>query len=148
ATPSPRTEYDPQFSRDGRRVAFESDRSGELEAWLADPDGSNAVQLTSMGAQDTGTPSWSPDGQLIAFDSNLEGQTEIYVIPASGGKPRRLTLNPAPHVVRDQTQNGRFISRLLNHAKRFQTAAIALIHQPVVESRAFAHWKQDEGDID
>src|SRR5207247_3749646 len=39
AISSTRTEYDPQFSRDGRRVAFESDRSGELEAWLADPDG-------------------------------------------------------------------------------------------------------------
>ena len=44
----------PQFSPDGRRVAFASNRSGESEIWLADPDGSNAVQLTSMGAQRTG----------------------------------------------------------------------------------------------
>ena len=120
AISSTRTEYDPHFSRDGRRVAFESDRSGELEAWLADPDGSNAVQLTSMGAQDTGTPSWSPDGQLIAFDSNLEGQTEIYVIPASGGKPRRLTFNPANDIIPSFSRDGQWIYFSSNRTGDYQ----------------------------
>ena len=50
AISSTRWDVIPQFSPDGRRVAFTSDRSGEAEIWLSDPDGSNAVQLTSMGA--------------------------------------------------------------------------------------------------
>lgn len=95
AISSTRVDVSAKFSPDGRRVAFASTRSGEMEIWLADPDGSNAVQLTFMGAPMTGTPGWSPDGQLIAFDSNLEGQFEIYVIPVAGGKPRRLTSHPA-----------------------------------------------------
>jgi serine/threonine protein kinase len=94
---STRADDMPQLSPDGRRVALTSDRSGGWEIWLADPDGSNAVQLTSMGASASGYPHWSLDGRLIAFHSNLEGQWEVYVIPAAGGKPRNLT----SHLARD-----------------------------------------------
>jgi len=85
----------PQFSPNGRRVAFASNRSGVFEIWLADPEGSNPVKLTSMGADATGTPRWSPDGRTIAFNSNPEGQYDIYLIPSAGGMPRRLTTHPA-----------------------------------------------------
>ena len=84
-----------QLSPDGRRVAFASGRSGEGAIWLADPDGSNAVQLTTVGARATGSPRWSPDGERIVFHSSLEGQPEVYVIPSAGGTPRNLTSNPA-----------------------------------------------------
>ena len=97
AISSTKAEYHCQFSPDGRRVAFVSTRSGVPEIWISDPDGSNAVQLTSTGARDTNCPHWSPDGQAIAFSSTLEGEGEfdVYVVPAAGGKPRRLTSHPA-----------------------------------------------------
>jgi Tol biopolymer transport system component/predicted Ser/Thr protein kinase len=84
-----------QFSPDGRRVAVTSTRLGGWEIWASDPDGANAVQLTSLGAQATGGPHWSPDGQLVAFASNLEGEFDIYIVSAAGGQPRRLTSHPA-----------------------------------------------------
>src|SRR5688572_26999034 len=92
---STRTDTQPLFSPDGRRVVFAANRSESYEIWVSDPNGMNAVKLTSMGAPITGTPRWSPDGQMIAFGSNVEGQFEIYVIPAAGGKPRRATSHPA-----------------------------------------------------
>lgn len=94
AISSTRMDSTPQLSPDGRRVAFASDRSGRWEVWVTDPDGSSAVQLTSLGA-DSGAPCWSPDGKRIVFQSNPEGQFDVYVVPAAGGKPRNLTSHPA-----------------------------------------------------
>jgi Tol biopolymer transport system component len=97
-------------------VAFTSDRSDRLgreEIWLADPDGSNAVQLTSPAAgRDTllaGTPRWSPDGRLIAFDVALENHHGIYVIPVEGGKPRSLTPHPSDNNLPSFSRDGRWI---------------------------------------
>ncbi len=90
AISSTRVDNIAEFSPDGRRVAFQSTRSGDWEIWLAGPDGSNAIKLTSMGAF-AAAPRWSPDGRLIVFESNLEGPFGIYVISAEGGKPRRLS---------------------------------------------------------
>jgi eukaryotic-like serine/threonine-protein kinase len=94
AISSTRMDSTPQLSPDGHRVAFTSDRSGSWQIWLADPDGSNAVQLTSMRG-DSGAPCWSPSGDRLVFQSNSEGQFEVYVIPVTGGKPRNLTSHPA-----------------------------------------------------
>lgn len=80
-----------QFSPDGRRVAFASSRSGSWEIWVSAPDGSNAVQLTSFGARQTGSPHWSADGKQLAFDARPEKHSDIYVIDAEGGTPRRIT---------------------------------------------------------
>jgi dipeptidyl aminopeptidase/acylaminoacyl peptidase len=117
---STRMDWNPQFSPDGRRVAFQSTRSGDWEIWLADPDGANAVQLTSMGAPLTGTPRWSPNAQMIAFHSNPEGPLDIYVIPAAGGKPRRLTSHPATDQVPSFSRDGRWIYFSSNRTGEYQ----------------------------
>jgi Tol biopolymer transport system component len=81
----------PQYSPDGRKIAFQSNRSGNVEVWTCDADGSNCRQLTSFGGAQCGAPRWSPDGRSIALDARVEGRSEIYVIPANGGTPRRVT---------------------------------------------------------
>jgi eukaryotic-like serine/threonine-protein kinase len=116
---STREESHLQLSPDGRRVAFASNRSGEWEIWLADPDGANAVQLTSMGAV-SGSPRWSPDGQLIAFQSNFEGQWEVFVIPAAGGKPRNLTSRPTREGFPSFSRDGQSIYFFSNRSGKVQ----------------------------
>jgi tol-pal system beta propeller repeat protein TolB len=99
----------PQYSPDGRKIAFDSNRSGNAEVWTCDADGSNCQQLTSFGGPLCGTPRWSPDGRWLALDSRSEGQPEIYVIAADGGTPRRMTNHPANDTVPSWSRDGRWI---------------------------------------
>jgi Tol biopolymer transport system component/tRNA A-37 threonylcarbamoyl transferase component Bud32 len=110
AISSTKAEYHPELSPDGRRVAFASNRSGDAEIWVSDLDGSNAIQLTSMGgALDTNCPRWSPDGRSIVFASTAEGEFDVYVVPAEGGKPRRLTTHPSIDVPTSYSRDGKWI---------------------------------------
>jgi Tol biopolymer transport system component len=93
---STQNEFYPAFSPDGRRIAFESDRSGTQELWICDRDGSKTLQLTSFGGAVVYGPSWSPDSQSIAFTVAQKAmKDDIYVVGVNGGVPRRMTTNPA-----------------------------------------------------
>jgi serine/threonine protein kinase len=83
-------EEEPRISPDGKRVAFGSGRSGTSEVWVANTDGSNAIQLTSFGGPPNGTPRWSPDSQRIVLDSRVSGRSELYIVRADGGPPQRF----------------------------------------------------------
>ena len=107
---STRDDSSPEFSPDGKRIAFMSNRSGDLEIWVCDSDGSNPVQLTSFRGPNVSTPRWSPDGGRIVFDSDAEGkQYDIWVINAGGGKPKRMTTDPANDGNPSWSRDGRWI---------------------------------------
>ena len=82
---STRGDSQPSFSQDGKRIAFQSNRSGSFEIWVSNADGSNQVQLTSLGGPPASRPRWSPDGRQIAFWTG-----EMYVVGANGGPPSRF----------------------------------------------------------
>ena len=106
---STHTDYNAQYSPDGKRIVFHSTRSGASEIWMANADGGNPVRLTNFQAPITGSPRWSPDGQWIVFDSNKEGQFEVYRMRANGGTPERLTNHPATDGVASYSRDGRSI---------------------------------------
>jgi Tol biopolymer transport system component len=76
------------------KIAFASDRAGNMDIYVMNPDGGGLVRLTDHPAEDT-HPTWSPDGRQIAFVSTRDGNKEIYVVSAEGGAATRLTNNPA-----------------------------------------------------
>lgn len=96
-----------QYSPDGKRIAFHSQRSGNPEVWVADRDGRNAQQLTFLG--DSAAPRWSPDGSQIVFVARHEGTEKIYVIPVGGGKPRQITTGPGRDHTPNWSRDGRFV---------------------------------------
>ena len=89
-------DWNPAWSPDGKRIAFQADRKGDFEnfdIYVMDADGGNQQKLTDHRAWD-GSPSWSPNGERIAFRSRRDGNGEIYVMDADGGNPQNLTNNP------------------------------------------------------
>jgi Tol biopolymer transport system component len=116
---STRLEDSPQFSSDGRHIAFVSDRSGTEQIWTCDRDGSNPVQITNAERGVKDSERWSPDGRSLAFASNVEGQSDIYVVPSAGGTPVRLTKNLAADLP-SWSPDGRWIYFYSNRTGSFQ----------------------------
>lgn len=89
--PPVKENYHPQYSPDGRLIAFVSTRTGTTEIWIADREGRGARRLTYFGRPGTLNPRWSPDGNEIAFQAVAEGHCSVYAISSRGGAPRRVT---------------------------------------------------------
>jgi Tol biopolymer transport system component/DNA-binding winged helix-turn-helix (wHTH) protein len=117
---STRNDYGPQYSPDGKRIVFISQRTGRDEVWVCNDDGSGVVQLTSLGAAITGGPRWSPDGARIVFDSNAVGIFHLYVVDSSGGQPKRLTDTTADDALASWSRDGRSIYFTSNRTKSWE----------------------------
>jgi len=100
---------EPQFSPDGKKIAFTSARLGKNAIWLCDRDGLNPAEITSFSAADVGSPRWSPDSQWIAFDSHNESNWGIYVVSTDRGPVRLLTTGPSDNVRPSWSRDGRSI---------------------------------------
>lgn len=84
----------PDWSPDGERVVFETDRDGNQEIYVMDADGSNPIRVTNDPAADFRS-AWSPGGNLIAFTRTTDGfdSREIFAIEVDGTGPVNLTDN-------------------------------------------------------
>ena len=77
---STRSDYQPAYSPNGKRIAFVSERSGVPELWVCDHDGSNPIPLTSFNGPQIYGPRWSWDSQNIAFYVPQEGNSpNVYI---------------------------------------------------------------------
>ena len=74
------------------KIAWMSDRSGNMDIWVMDVDGSNPVQLTTDPAEDW-FPDWSPGAERIVFASWRAGNSDIWVMDADGSNQTQLTTN-------------------------------------------------------
>jgi Tol biopolymer transport system component len=109
STPAGTTfQIDPDVSPDGSRIAFASARSGSLDVYVMDIDGSDTRRLTTTRGNQS-QPTWSPDGSRIAFQSDADGD-HIYVMGSDGKGARRVTNDPAPEIEPAWSPDGRWIA--------------------------------------
>lgn len=92
---------DPQWSPDGTRIAFTSNRTGKeyegdrnTDVWVIAATGGQLVKISDHAESDN-SPRWSPDGKTIAFVGRTrEAQhPKIWLAPATGGSASRLAAN-------------------------------------------------------
>jgi Tol biopolymer transport system component len=85
---------DPQWSPDGTRIAFVSNRTGKeyegnrnSDIWVIFPDGTKLTQISDHEESDV-SPRWSPDGRMIAFIGELKDgdHPKVWLAPVTGGK--------------------------------------------------------------
>jgi Tol biopolymer transport system component len=80
----------PAVSRDGRFLAYSSDRAepGNDDIWILELAGGEPRRLTRHPATDS-TPDISPDSRTVVFRSTRDGGG-IYTVPAAGGSEKRI----------------------------------------------------------
>jgi len=109
------TNTDADWSPDGRRLAFVSNRDGNSKVYVVNADGSNlrrltTDQMTPSSKSETG-PAWSPDGKRLAFQSNRDREeNEIYVLNMETSTLVRLTDNNAWDAHPAWSPDGQYLS--------------------------------------
>ena len=85
----------PQYSPDGSRIAFRSDRGGREELWVSQADGSAAIPITEGQAMPS-VPRWAPDSHSVVFNignrdmmvaTDRSGQWKVGSFGAQGTHP-------------------------------------------------------------
>jgi Tol biopolymer transport system component len=95
------------LSRDGRFVAFLSDRDGRMDVWVTPVGSGEFTNLTHGAVRELVNPSiralgFSPDGTLVTFWARHPGggsqaSIGIWAVPLVGGQPRRYLDGVAEH---------------------------------------------------
>jgi Tol biopolymer transport system component len=80
------------FSPDGSRILFSSNRNGNADIYIINVDGSNLIRLTNS-IEDEYAAKFSPDGSKIAYRVNVAQYSELYIMNADGNGKKRLTNN-------------------------------------------------------
>jgi WD40 repeat protein len=84
-TPATSGDQMAEWSPDGTRIAFTSDRSGQWQLYTMFADGTGQHRMTQSDRQET-SPRWSPDGSriLIGRDSGTGWGDEVVAVRADG----------------------------------------------------------------
>src|SRR5581483_10478038 len=89
---------DPQWSPDGTKIAFVSDRTGKAfddsrntDVWVIAAEGGPLTKISNHAEADR-SPRWSPDGKTIAFvgSEKESSHPKIWIAPGAGGAPSTL----------------------------------------------------------
>jgi dipeptidyl aminopeptidase/acylaminoacyl peptidase len=98
---------DPQWSPDGRRLAFVRDD----EIWIVEADGSRDTRVVPKpgGGRD---PQWSPEGRRLAFLSRRRGWSQVWLIDAPVPRRGRPQRDPRPPEASVLTPSGVDVERM------------------------------------
>ena len=97
------------WSPDGSMIAFNSDRTGEMNIWLHDIENRRTWQLTRGPGGDF-QANWSPDAKRIVFFSSRAGSADIWCVEVDSGDLKRLTTTDSVDVNPFFSPDGKMIA--------------------------------------
>ena len=119
------------------KIAFSSNRDGNWEIYLMNPDGSQQERLTRNNALDH-SPVWSPTGEQILFTSDRDGIKDLYVMDADGSRVRRVFRKSAVRIEPTWSPDG---ERIAFHSETPEwSIQTATIHGGDVKQVVSAEW--------
>jgi Tol biopolymer transport system component len=83
----------PRLSNDGRRILYQSNRTGSWQLFIADTATGEQQRLTT-DTFNNNFVDWSADNQWVAFVSDRDGNEELYRMRTDGSQLERLTEHP------------------------------------------------------
>ena len=98
----------PVYSPDGSRIAFSSNRSGNMDLWLLDVRSGALRQVTDDPAQDW-DPGFTPDGKQLMWSSDRSGNLEIWIAGTDGSGARQLTRDGVDAENPTMTRDGHYV---------------------------------------
>lgn len=97
------------WSPDGRMIAFNSDRTGEMNIWLYSIADRISRQLTKGPGGDY-QANWSPDGKRIAFFSSRAGTADIWSVEVATGELKAVRTTTSIDVNPFYSPDGKLIA--------------------------------------
>ncbi len=92
-------DYAPDWSPDGSKIAFTSQRTGRPQVFTVGLDGQDPFNVNDDLAHNW-SPAWSGDGSQIAFLTGRGGAEEIWLVRASGGEETRFSRSDGKDVAK------------------------------------------------
>ncbi len=80
-TLDPANDVNPEWSPDGRQIAFSSNRSGDYDVFIKPVTGMVEERLLAAVAGQELVEDWSQDGRWLAFSNALGGNPDVWVLP-------------------------------------------------------------------
>ncbi len=88
----PYTNYCPNLSPDGNKIAVMSQAVTNGNLWVFNNDGSNFIRLSPSSGMQFGCPSWSPDGKSIAAGAIDSTGISIVILDLAGAVTKQIEI--------------------------------------------------------
>lgn len=113
----------PVWTPDGSRIAFGSNRGGQLNLFWIASDGSGTPERLTTSENPQAPSSFSPDGKMLAFveGSVSTGEGDIWMLPLEGErKPFRYSSTPFQEQEPRFSPDGRWVAYQSNESGQWQ----------------------------
>ena len=127
-TDLPGVEIEPNWSPDGKRIAFSTEWVDRADVYVMNSDGSELRRLTDPAVGES-SPAWSPDGDMLAFYRETDEGAKIVIANEDGSDQREV---PTP------TRT----SSLLQRPRLVAGREAARVHRPIDDLGGGLRWAQ------